>query len=294
MKNIIITGTSSGFGLMAVKTLALKGHHVFATMRKTRNRNAQAARDLKNWARDNKANITVIELDVTLDASVQKAVLKIAALTDQKIDVLINNAGVGSAGFIESFSTKQVLDVYQVHVFGADRMIKAVLPYMHKNKDGLILQITSVLARLHLPFLGVYCSAKNAIDTLAEIYSYELKDSGIDISIIQPGAFPTEINSKQLAPANSAVMACYGEYPEKLMLGFRSIFSLTNKDKDPMAVVQKMMEVIDAPKGGRLLWYPVGGDAAEPFVHALNRSTIELTQISLPVLADQISQLNPV
>jgi NAD(P)-dependent dehydrogenase (short-subunit alcohol dehydrogenase family) len=142
MKKIILTGSASGFGLLAVKTLASKGHTVYATMRNVNGANAIPAQEIKQWAKDNNANVEVVELDVTSDASAKNAIAEITKHSGGQIDVLINNAGISFIGVNESISAEQTDQVFQVNVIGADRMIKAVLPFMHKQKDGLIVNVT--------------------------------------------------------------------------------------------------------------------------------------------------------
>ncbi|MDR3713145.1 MAG: SDR family NAD(P)-dependent oxidoreductase [Puia sp.] len=187
MKKIVLTGSATGFGLLAVKSLAAKGHTVFATMRNINAANAQAAADIRNWAKKQSADVRVVELDVTSDASVKTAIGEIASAAGGQIDVLINNAGLGFTGVSESLTTAQTEQLFQVNVIGADRLIKAVLPYMHKQKEGLIVNVTSVQARNHIPLLTTYNATKAALDALSVGYHYELRSLGIDVAIIQPG-----------------------------------------------------------------------------------------------------------
>jgi NAD(P)-dependent dehydrogenase (short-subunit alcohol dehydrogenase family) len=206
MKNIILTGSSSGFGLLTAQTLAKQGHTVFATMRNVNTTNAVVAQQIQQWAVNNNADIQVVELDVTSDTSIKTAIAKIATKANRKIDVLINNAGIAAIGLNESFSPDQVNQIFQVNVIGSDRLIKAVLPFMHQQKSGLLIQISSGLARLHLPHMGAYVAAKAAIDALSETYHYELRSSDIDSIVVQPGGYPTtDIINKQLTPDNLSV-----------------------------------------------------------------------------------------
>ncbi|MCK5814532.1 MAG: SDR family NAD(P)-dependent oxidoreductase, partial [Flavobacteriaceae bacterium] len=138
MKKILITGCSSGFGYDATKYLAQKGHHVFATMRNVNGKNTHVATELKAFAQANNLSIDVLEMDVTSDKSVNNAVSNIS-----QVDVLINNAGLGYGGAIESFSSDEVLAQLDLNIVGTIRTAKAVLPMMRAQKSGLIIQVSS-------------------------------------------------------------------------------------------------------------------------------------------------------
>ncbi|MEP7377301.1 MAG: SDR family oxidoreductase [Chitinophagaceae bacterium] len=258
MKNIIVTGSSSGFGLLTVQTLAKKGHTVYATMRNMNTHNAGTAKALRDWAIANKVDIRMIDLDVTSDQSVNDAVEQVIRESGQ-IDVLINNAGLLMWGLSETLSTKQVDQLFQVNVFGADRMNKAVLPYMHLQQNGLLIQISSGLARLHLPFLGAYSAAKAAIDTLAETLHYELSNTGIDSAIIQPGVYPaTDLFSKLIPGDNPTMAVNYGEFGSKIEEGIHQLFAHTPESREPIEVAQLITELVDTPKEQRKLWTTIG------------------------------------
>lgn len=273
MKKIIVTGSASGFGLLFVQTLAKKGHTVYATMRNVNTKNAAAAQSLKDWAEENNADIRVVELDVTSDESVQKAMAEITEETGQ-IDVLINNAGLLMWGLSETLSTTQVEQVFGVNVFGADRMNKAVLPYMHQQNSGLIIHLSSGLARLHLPYLGAYSAAKAAIDTLAETLHYELSKTGIDSIIVQPGVYPTTDLLSKLIPAdNPSAEQKYGEFGSKIKQGIGYLFANTPESPDPIEVAHLIAEIMEAPHQERKLWTAIGLGAGQPAVEGINEST---------------------
>lgn len=151
MKQIILTGSSSGFGLTAVKTLALKGHTVYATMRNVNGVNAAVAKELTDWAKTQQVKVIVVELDVTSTTSVNNAIADIAKQSGGRIDVLINNAGISFMGIGEALSIEQTELLYQVNTIGPERTMKAVLPYMHQQKEGLIINVTSVQSRQYFP-----------------------------------------------------------------------------------------------------------------------------------------------
>jgi NAD(P)-dependent dehydrogenase (short-subunit alcohol dehydrogenase family) len=278
MKKIIVTGSASGFGLQTVQILAKKGHTVYATMRNINTKNAEVARGLKTWAKANDADIRIIELDVTSVTSVKKAMTQIIQDGGQ-IDVLINNAGLLIWGLSETLSTKQLEQIFQVNVFGADRMNKAVLPYMRLQNSGLLIQLSSGLSRLHLPYLGAYSATKAAIDTLAETLHYELRETGIDSIIIQPGAYPSTDLFTKLIPADTPSVANnYGEFGSKIKQGIRTMFTHTQQSREPIEVAHLIAEIIDSPREKRKLWTAIGIESGQPFVEAINESTYQFSQ----------------
>ncbi|QIP14590.1 SDR family NAD(P)-dependent oxidoreductase [Spirosoma aureum] len=277
MKRIILTGSSSGFGWLTAKTLAKQGHIVYATMRNVTTTNAAVAQTIRQWAIDQDVAIRVVELDVTSDASVQQAMAEIADDANGQIDVLINNAGIVITGLNESLSAEQANQIFQVNVLGADRMIKAVLPYMHAQKSGLLMHLSSGLARLHLPLLGVYSASKAAIDALAETYHYELRALGIDSVIVQPGAYPTtDLMAKQINPANPDVEEVYGETILPIKRGIAHMFTPTEKSPDPQEVADLIARLVETPAGQRPLWNAIGISGIQPYVEQLNQTTQQL------------------
>lgn len=272
-KTIIVTGSSSGFGLLTVKTLAAAGHTVYATMRNIETKNAAQVKELKNWAAANGADIRVFELDVTSDDSVNNAIAGIAKDSHGKIDVLVNNAGLFVWGLSEEVTTSQLEELFRINVFGVDRVIKAVLPYMRKQQDGLLITISSGLARLHLPYLGAYQATKAAVDVLGTTYHYELKKSGIDSVIIQPGAMKTDLFSKKLESGNSAIEEAYGEYGRSIRRGVETLLSPKPESADPQVVADSILQTIGQSKAERKLWTVLGIGALQPTVEAINNST---------------------
>ena len=278
MKKIIVTGSASGFGLLTVQTLAQKGHTVYATMRNVKTKNAEAAQNLRDWAKKNNADIKVVELDVTSDESVHKAVTQIAEDAEQ-IDVLVNNAGLLIWGLSETLSTKQTEQVFQVNVFGSDRMNKAVLPYMHHQKSGLLIQLSSGLSRLHLPYLGAYSAAKAAIDILAETLHYELSKTGIDSVIVQPGVYPaTDLFNKLIPTDNPFAAQKYGEFESKIKQGIVNLFAHTPESPEPAEVARLIAEIIETPQDQRKLWTAIGIGAGQPLVEGINESTHQFSR----------------
>src|SRR5260370_2480173 len=192
-KVILITGASTGFGRDTAERVTSKGHKVFATMRHPQTKNREHAEAL------GKLGIRVVELDVSEDASVDKAVDEVLTRAD-RIDVLINNAGIGSAGVTEAFTPDQV--VFNTNVVGILRTTRAVLPAMRKQRDGLIINIGSILGRVTFPFFGIYGASKFAVEALTDSLRYELSQLGIAVALMQPSAYPSNFfNRIQTPPA---------------------------------------------------------------------------------------------
>jgi NAD(P)-dependent dehydrogenase (short-subunit alcohol dehydrogenase family) len=147
MKNIIITGSSNGFGLKAAKDFADKGNKVFATMRNPNGKNANAKADLESHS----TNIKVVDMDVTDEASVKEAMATILAEAGS-VDILINNAGIMYLGITEAFSVEQAKFQMETNYFGAIRVMQAVLPSMRKAGSGLIINTSSLVGRMSPPF----------------------------------------------------------------------------------------------------------------------------------------------
>ena len=166
---VLITGTSSGFGRLIAETLARKGFQVFATMRSLNGRNAAAARELADLAKRESLSLQTLDLDVTDDASVERAVSKIA-LQCGRIDVLVNNAGFGIMDLAESVTMAQAQRQFDTNFFGVLRMNRTILPVMKRQGSGLLLHVSSGGGRLAIPGMGLYCASKFAMEALAETY----------------------------------------------------------------------------------------------------------------------------
>lgn len=258
MKKILITGCSTGFGYNATKHFAKKGYQVFASMRNSTGKNADKANELLEFGKSNGFNIEVLDIDVTSDESVKKAVNSLPA-----IDVLINNAGAGYGGPIESYTSTQIMDQLDLNVVGTIRMAKAVLPKMRAQKSGLIIQLSSVVGRIAVPGFGVYNASKWAVEGISEAMRYELAPLGIDVVIIEPGPFATKF-FENVVPAKNEEIATAYEHVNAFMNGFgeqvAAMYADENAPTDPMLVVQAFDDLINLPNGSRPLRTAVGID----------------------------------
>src|SRR6202453_1399503 len=234
MKNIIvITGASSGFGALAARALAIAGHTVYASMRETTGRNVAQVEAAKQFAAENHVDLRTIELDV-----------------------VIHNAGHMVFGPAEAFSPEQLLQVYDTNVLSTQRVNRAALPQLRKQRKGLVLWVGSSSTRGGTPpYLAPYFAAKAAMDALAVSYTAELNRWGIETSIIVPGAFTSGTNHFAHAgsPADKARQAEYDNGPyahlgDDLMKGFAAT---APADADVADVAKAIVNVVDMPFGKR-------------------------------------------
>src|SRR5437667_8010210 len=203
-KTILITGASSGFGRDTAETLFRAGHTVYASMRGAEGKNREAAEALRELG------IKTVELDVSDDASVEAGVKTVLGEAG-KIDVLVNNAGIASAGVTEAFTTEQAKAIFDTNVIGLLRVTRAVLPAMRRQHDGLIINIGSILGRVTFPFLGIYGASKFAVEALTDSLRYELSQLGVEVVAVQPSAYPTNFLPGIQTPARTEVTKSYGE-----------------------------------------------------------------------------------
>ena len=245
-KTILITGASTGFGRDTAETLAHAGHNVFASMRDPINKNRVHAEALQA------KGIQVVELDVTNTKSVERAVAAVVTKAGH-IDVLINNAGVASAGVSEAFTDEQATALFDVNVIGLHRVTRAVLPTLRNQRDGLIINIGSVLGRVTFPFFGIYGASKFAVEALTDSFRYEVSQFGIDVVLVQPSAYPTELFNSVGQPADATRVSEYGEIgeiPGAMFQNFTNLFESSDAP-NPHDIAESVLVLIDTPKGSR-------------------------------------------
>jgi NAD(P)-dependent dehydrogenase (short-subunit alcohol dehydrogenase family) len=248
MKNIIITGSSNGFGLKAAKDFADKGNKVFATMRNPNGKNANAKAELESHS----TQIKVVEMDVTNDASVKEAISTILAEAGN-LDVLINNAGIMYLGITEAFSVEQARFQMETNYFGAIRVMQAILPSMRKSGAGLIINTSSLVGRMSPPFFGTYTATKHALEGYTQALRYEVSPFGVDVVLVEPGPFGTGLLASGQAPAHSEVLETYGDLagvPAAMGENFAQM--LQSEDApDPQWVVDAYLKLAEMPTGKR-------------------------------------------
>ncbi|MBL4788467.1 MAG: SDR family oxidoreductase [Kordiimonadaceae bacterium] len=266
-KIILITGSSTGFGRQTAEILVKEGNTVYASMRDPAGRNRENADALRALG------AKVVELDVTDNASTDGAVAAIIE-AEGRLDVLVNNAGSASVGVSEAFTPEQASALFDVNVFGLQRVTRAVLPTFRAQNDGLIINIGSILGRVTFPFFGLYGASKFAVEALTDSYRLELSQLGVDVALIQPSAYPTDMYANVTQPEDTARSDAYGEtgkIPEAMFGSFMEMFAADDAPK-PFDVAVAIAKLVNTAKGQRAARTVVGNsfgadtlnDAAAP------------------------------
>lgn len=255
-KTIFITGTSTGFGKLTAITLANAGHSVIAGMRNVSSKNAAAAQELAALP-----NIEVIEIDITNDDSVKQAFEKVLTKYG-KIDVLVNNAAVSGFGLLEGYSLDQIRNMFEVNVYGVLRTYQAVLPSMRKERNGLIINITSGASGHTLPFMVPYLASKFVVESITEGAQEELSDYGIENVSIQPGVYPTEMNTGAKAGVHADkadIIADYGDTATEKFnaLGSAMFSKMAEYNMNPQTIADGILELVEMKKSTRPLRFPL-------------------------------------
>jgi NAD(P)-dependent dehydrogenase (short-subunit alcohol dehydrogenase family) len=256
MKNIIVvTGASSGFGLMAAQALAKAGHTVYASMREITSRNAPQATAVKKYSAEHGVDLRPIELDVSSEPSVEAAIGKIIA-ENERLDVVVHNAGHMVFGPAEAFTPEQLAELYDINVLSTQRVNRAALPHLRKQRKGLVVWVSSSSTRGGTPpYLSPYFAAKAGMDAMAISYAGELARWGIETSIIVPGAFTKGTNHFAHAgsPADKARAKEYSEGPNANIpdVALKGLAALEPADADPSTVADAIVKVVDMPFGKR-------------------------------------------
>jgi NAD(P)-dependent dehydrogenase (short-subunit alcohol dehydrogenase family) len=258
-RTAVITGASSGFGLLTAKAFAAAGWRVYATMRDAAGRNAGVAGELRTLG------IGIAELDVTNDASVEGAAKTILAESGA-VDVLVNNAGTAFFGIQEAFTPAAVERQFATNVFGPLRVNRAFLPAMRERRSGLVVYISSGVGRFIVPFGGIYTASKWALEALAETSSYELAPFDVDVAIVEPGAFGTNIFSVVSSADDTSRVAAYGDVA-KLAEARVAGIEASSAGRDPNDVAKVILHLANLPAGTRPLRTPVPDN---PVVSAIN------------------------
>lgn len=261
-QRVFITGTSSGFGARAVAALLERGHHVVATMRAPQGRNATKAATLRDAAEDQPGELHVVEADVTEDGSVDAALEKAIAGVGP-LDAVINNAGVGAGGLAEAFTASRMRDVFEVNVFGAHRVTRAVAPHLRARGRGLVVFVSSTMGRTVIPFAAPYTASKWALEGLAETYRYELGAAGVDVAIVEPGGFGTSFLRSSIPADDAARAAEQAGLAAAARKSWQRFAKQLAVDKpDPSLVADAIVTLVEAAPGTRPLRTvvdPLGG-----------------------------------
>ena len=244
----LVTGASSGIGLATATHLAQQGQEVWAAVR-----NPATATDLQAVVERDRLPIRLISLDVDDPASVQLAVDEVHDKSG-RVDVLVNNAGIGGGGPIEDVPVDWAQALFQTNYFGAVRMIQAVLPGMRRRRSGTIVNVSSIAGRLAIAGHGHYSAVKHALEAMSEALAQEVQRFDIRVAIVEPGVVVTPIFTKARRFADPA--SPYFDHVRRLLLLYQKQMPHAAQPADVARVIHEAVTT-DAP---RLRWL-VGDDA---------------------------------
>ncbi len=254
-QTIVITGCSSGFGYDLALKLARRGDRVYATMRAPGGKNTDAAQALRDLAEAESLDLRILDLDVTSDASVEAAA---AAVHDEPgtADVVVNNAGQMFGGITEAFSANEFARQLDVNVVGVHRVLRAFLPAMREARAGLVINISSTAGRAAIPFFGIYHASKWGLEGYTQALRGEVASSGVDVVIVEPGPFETELFPNLVAPKNAddrtaTYPAIVHETFEGMSQAFQGFFTDPDVPTDPAIVVDAIVDLIAMEPGTR-------------------------------------------
>ena len=213
MAVVLVTGTSSGIGLATAVHFAREGHEVWAGVR-----SPATATELRETVERDRLAVRVLTLDVDDPASVQQGVGEVHAKSG-RVDVLVNNAGMGGGGPIEDVPVDWAQSLFQTNYFGVVRMVQAVLPGMRERRQGAIVNVSSIAGRLAIAGHGHYSAVKHALEALSEALAQEVQRFGIRVAIVEPGVVVTPIFSKARRFADPA--SPYFDHVRRLLLFYQ-------------------------------------------------------------------------
>ena len=238
-----------------------------------------------------------MDINVTSDQSVEQGVAAAIAQLGG-LDVLINNAGIGVVGLQESYTADDYFNLFNINVFGVQRMNRAVIPHFRAQQRGLLVHISSLLGRITIPFYGPYNSSKWALEAMAENYRTELSAFGIESVLVEPGGYPTSFIDRLMSPSDRSREADYGamaQAPAAALANFEAVLA-ANPQQNPQDVADAVVALIETPAGKRAFRTPVDklgmGDAIAQYNEHLaqltrgiyqNFGTAHMLDVKLPL-----------
>jgi len=244
-KTIFITGASSGLGKETAKLFQSKGWNVIATMRKPENE-----ADLTTLDKVLLTRLDVLDL-VSIENAVNEGIRKFG-----KIDVLLNNAGYGAYGPLESFAREKIIRQFNTNVIGLLDVTKALLPHFRGNKSGVIINISSVGGKMTFPLGSLYQGTKFAVEGISESLSYEVEQFNGKVKIIEPGSIATDFAGRSIDFNNDETLTEYQTLVGKVMLGIPTLY----QNASPASVIANVIYEA-ATDGTNQLRYTAGEDA---------------------------------
>lgn len=238
-KVILITGCSSGFGLLTAVRLAAQGHFVWATMR-----DLSKKQSLEDSLALHQTQAFIRELDVTKPSTIKNVIAEIQK-THAHIDVLINNAGYGIAGFFEDLGEGEIRAQMETNFFGVQNVCREIIPSMRKRKQGKIINISSIAGQVATPCLSAYNASKWALEAFSESLYYELGLFGISVVLVEPGSYPTNIFTKNAHYAENFDNAQSPYFPFSQQLRDIAQNSIRKLKCDPDEVAKLIERIIN-------------------------------------------------
>ena len=224
-KIVLITGASSGIGKSIALFLNEKGFKVYGTCR--------------NPKKYNISKFSLLKCDINSISEIED-VINFIIKKESRIDVLINNAGIGITGPIEETTDEDIKSAFQTNVFGPIDIIKKCIPSMRKNNNGLIINITSVLGYFGIPYRGIYCSTKSSLEIIGEVLSMELKKFNIRVVNVAPGDFKTDIASRRIDTKLNKMSLYNTDYKESIQSANKHV----NEADDPEIIAILIYKII--------------------------------------------------
>lgn len=274
MQKVMITGIAGGFGKPTARALLERGYQVAGTVRSREGKNADTVAELKA------AGASIIAMDVTDTASTERGISE-AIERLGGLDVLFNNAGIGSYGIQELMSPEDMARVFDVNVMGVQRVMRAALPHMRGQGRGTVLYTSSLIGRIATPFYGTYSASKWALEAIVECYRTELSGFGIESCIIEPGAMPTAFFDGMVAPEDPDREAQYGEFatvPAMSAAGLAQMLEAT-PDQRPERIAEAVVALLEKPFGQKPFRTVVDHVGVGPQIERYNDVLHDVTRI---------------
>jgi NAD(P)-dependent dehydrogenase (short-subunit alcohol dehydrogenase family) len=252
MAVVLITGCSSGFGMLAATEFARRGDAVYASMRDT-----LKSGPLLDQARAAGVSVHVIPLDVADTESVKAAVADVVA-REGRIDVLVNNAGIGMHGPVEEAEDDETVRLFETNVFGLLRVTRAVVPQMRAQQSGAIVNVSSLAGKVSSPFGGLYSATKHAVEALSDALYFELHPFGVRVAVVEPGGFETRFGDNRIMERRFNAASAYADL-ERRFGERQSRLPGTGEAADPRDVARAIVDAATTEQPRRR--YLVGKDA---------------------------------
>lgn len=276
MAKVFIAGIAGGFGRPTALALLGKGHEVAGSVRNRTGRNADTVAQLEA------AGARIVEMDVTDTASTDAGLAQ-AVATLGGLDVLFNNAGVGSQGIQELMSPEEMGRVFDVNVMGVQRVMRAALPHLRAQGRGTVLYTSSLIGRIATPFFGTYSASKWALEAIVDCYRTELSGFGIESCIIEPGAMPTAFFDGMIAPDDPAREAEYSGFaavPATSAAGLAEMLDGTPNQR-PERIAEAVVALLDMPFGTKPFRTVVDHTGVGPQIERYNEVLHDVTRTVL-------------